>query len=876
MAQMNATFVADFSDFYSAVQEATVKLREFDSGASQVEKSLSRMVDSFSGRKIIQEATLMAEAIERLEGGLSSLSDAELQKVAATASLAVEKMRALGMDVPPSLAELADRTKDVATQNETLGVSVTTLVQSYLTAEAAIAVLKGAYDLLVGGIKAAISAAAEAEAGDAKLLASLQAQGTAMPSVVTAYNDYAAALQKTTTFSDDAVKAATALLVTVGNVMPKDMEKALTATSNLAAALGTDLPEAAQIVARAATGTGNSLKKYGIETEDASGKTLDFDSILTNIDERFHGIAESAGNTAAGGVAKLANSWDDMLESVGRVITENETVRGLLAGINEILQDNTGELNKNSTANNLVSDAAILVAKGLGLAVEGVDLFQKTLVDMRGVITSTEKELLAFYSLLLQIEKFTQEGVYAVSGSNEAALRLREVGENAQWVAERLQTITQAQQDAEATSAEWSTGLQALRGRIGEVVTGLEAKRGATKASTAAADENSEAWKRNTTNQQAAAEAAKKAAAEAAADQKKLNEAMQEYDSVGASYVDTLLQMDAAMVAGIASDLERGQSQQTLATVYGVTASQIKAVVEMLKQQEDAQELATKQAQILNRLSLELTRAQLEGSKDLLQARLKDIQAEADAKIASLKIQQTGTQEMYDKIQAIADQHSANIIQSTLAQDEGSKASYQQKLDDAKAHYNQMISFSNQYTTQQIEAGKLAVVSAEEDLANWETRAHEAFAGTRNEAGATADAINSISSAVQGVSQSLEGLKGQIGWDPEAAMAQVGGGSLESMAAGRLTGGKRLAGHVSMATMDAQRAWDQHLAQQLVKMQNAGGGEFGGGSRNDVRVEAGAVTMNYPIMNDPSAKDQIASIVGDAVMAKLTRAGVRF
>ncbi len=113
MPPINAKFQADFSSFYDAVQKAEVHLRSFESGAGRVEKSLDRMVDAFSGRKLVQDATLMAEAVERV-GGLSKLTEKELARVAITAGEAVTKMKALGLEVPPALQQIADDTKRMA------------------------------------------------------------------------------------------------------------------------------------------------------------------------------------------------------------------------------------------------------------------------------------------------------------------------------------------------------------------------------------------------------------------------------------------------------------------------------------------------------------------------------------------------------------------------------------------------------------------------------------------------------------------------------------------------------------------------------------------------------------------------------------------
>jgi hypothetical protein len=105
-------FEADFQSFYAAVDKAEAKLTDFQSGAGKVETSLNRMVDSFSGRRLIQEATLSAEAIERI-GGVSKLTEDELQKVASKASDAVAKLKAMGAEVPAGIQAVASELKPV-------------------------------------------------------------------------------------------------------------------------------------------------------------------------------------------------------------------------------------------------------------------------------------------------------------------------------------------------------------------------------------------------------------------------------------------------------------------------------------------------------------------------------------------------------------------------------------------------------------------------------------------------------------------------------------------------------------------------------------------------------------------------------------------
>jgi hypothetical protein len=102
---------ADFSAFQAAVDAAQDKLRGFETGSVRVEDALNRMSNSFTGVKIIQEATLTAEAIERV-GGVATLTGDELAAAGAKMEAAIAKMHATGETVPPQIQAIADAAKN--------------------------------------------------------------------------------------------------------------------------------------------------------------------------------------------------------------------------------------------------------------------------------------------------------------------------------------------------------------------------------------------------------------------------------------------------------------------------------------------------------------------------------------------------------------------------------------------------------------------------------------------------------------------------------------------------------------------------------------------------------------------------------------------
>lgn len=142
---ITAKFQADFSSFSDAVRKAEVELKSFETGAGRVEKSLNKMVDTFSGRKVIQDATLMAQAVERI-GGTSKLTEQELQRLGSAATEAVAKMKALGLDVPANLQKIATEANKAGTALEGVAAKGAGGFRGLLSAAAPIgAALGGAF-----------------------------------------------------------------------------------------------------------------------------------------------------------------------------------------------------------------------------------------------------------------------------------------------------------------------------------------------------------------------------------------------------------------------------------------------------------------------------------------------------------------------------------------------------------------------------------------------------------------------------------------------------------------------------------------------------------------------------------------------------------
>src|SRR5262245_19146371 len=107
---IQGTFTADFNSFNAAVEGAEVRLKSFEGSSNRVEGALSKMTNSFSGVRVIQDATLMAREIESV-GGVTAITESELRPAAVTANEVAAKMTALGQDVPPGIQKISDAAK---------------------------------------------------------------------------------------------------------------------------------------------------------------------------------------------------------------------------------------------------------------------------------------------------------------------------------------------------------------------------------------------------------------------------------------------------------------------------------------------------------------------------------------------------------------------------------------------------------------------------------------------------------------------------------------------------------------------------------------------------------------------------------------------
>lgn len=357
---ITGSFLADFSSFYDAVRQADVELNGFQQNAAKVESALDRATNAFSGQKIIQQATIAVEAVERI-GGVTKLTEKEQERLNAQLTEAIAKYTAIGEQAPQQMTDLAAATAKAGKETEVLATEtadlaksgesaattfgkdwvsgftsqVTSMAAGLVSAQAIMSGVSAAWRSLTAFVGGSIESFSAAEAAQRTMTVALANLGQATPRATAYMGDLAAQFQNTTKYGDDLINEMQALLMQVGQVLPSQMEGALTAATDLASGLGVDLKQATTAVAQAFDGNAGSLQRYGISIDEARLKAEGMPYVLDEIQKRFGGQAAAELDTYAGRLAHLANTWDNVKEAVGENIVSSPILEAALRVINE-------------------------------------------------------------------------------------------------------------------------------------------------------------------------------------------------------------------------------------------------------------------------------------------------------------------------------------------------------------------------------------------------------------------------------------------------------------------------------------------------------------------------------------------------------------
>lgn len=323
----------------------------------------AREMDAEFG-KAASEVGKMGAATERGARSMA-LMEIEARKMDAEITKAATANRYLTREM--ALAELEARKMNAA-MSGVQGIA-TKLGTSLGVPQAAIAGLTKAFAALsaitaVGLIgRKTIEETEAAQAAMAQLEAAVASTGGAAGRSVAQLDALSVSLQKQTTFSDEAIKGAEAMLLAFDKIKGDQFDRATAAVTDLATRMGGDLSGAAIKVGKALQDPEHGLvqlRKSGVSFSDAqiaviknlydTGHAAEAQNlILDELAKKFGGAAAAARDTLGGALAGLKNAWGDLFEvsrgaSQGTVAAINAITRALESSgvsMNTILKDAT-------------------------------------------------------------------------------------------------------------------------------------------------------------------------------------------------------------------------------------------------------------------------------------------------------------------------------------------------------------------------------------------------------------------------------------------------------------------------------------------------------------------------------------------------------
>lgn len=178
---------------------------------------------------------------------------------------------------------------------------------------------------------------------------------------------YAGELERVTTFGDEQIISAQAMLATfqlnekqIKAITPRLLDMA--AASEKATGQQADLQQIAIALGKGFTGQIGTLSRYGVVLDEQKIKTEGFNGILSSLDDNFKGMAEGSAKTLNGQMALFKNTFGTLQEKIG------EALAGSFLDLLKKLQELTDKVAENRVGIGKFANSIIMIGE-IGFAV---------------------------------------------------------------------------------------------------------------------------------------------------------------------------------------------------------------------------------------------------------------------------------------------------------------------------------------------------------------------------------------------------------------------------------------------------------------------------------------------------------------------------
>lgn len=484
--------------------------------------------------------------------------------------------------------------------------SLTKKVKLFQSTTSKLTALGGAFGLsvgfagLIGSLKESVTKFGNQERAIARLTGSLSNVEGVTQDHVRSLIDQAAALQSVTTFGDETIISAQAMLGTfqlnqqaIEKLTPRILD--MTAALEKSTGVQQDVESVTIAVGKAMTLGVGALTQYGVVISDAAIKAFELadeeekvNIITQELDKNFKGIAEESGQTLSGRLIRLHNQFGDLQETIGGFVSV--AMVGLIDSFNDANSAATGLGNNAITVGKVIGKSMVNAAQATAIAWQHVAAAVGTAkISFQGISTAGNQVNKAFAEADDPISKFVAR-MFGINKTTE------EYNQALQQNADRVNSIISSQGDLNSKTQQFINSTESLKGEMSAVndildITGASIK-GFSSANAVAADASEDAADAAKEQKDKIADLLKKvrefkrtqietkdAVNQALTDNKnKLRDLKLEYDKTVASIQARIGELDQNFARS-----ERGREESFLLSI----SSQVKEAKDAIKDREE-------------------------------------------------------------------------------------------------------------------------------------------------------------------------------------------------------------------------------------------------------------------------------------------------
>lgn len=246
---------------------------------------------------------------------------------------------------------------------------------------------------LFGALSAVTEAASIQEDAINSLNTAMKLSGEFSADASKEMQDFASNLQGVSKFGDEAILSQLALAKAFG-ASNEQAKLIVTAAAELSAATGKSLEEANRQISKTLGGFAGELGEVNPAIKSLTEEQLKAGAAAKILIDQYGGSAASQIQTFSGAVTQTKNTFGDLLEQIGFVITRNPAVIKAINSLNKVFQNLIKFVTENQQAiSNFVSKAVALLVRGFGgvisfaaKATGGITGFISALLELKAVV----------------------------------------------------------------------------------------------------------------------------------------------------------------------------------------------------------------------------------------------------------------------------------------------------------------------------------------------------------------------------------------------------------------------------------------------------------------------------------------------------------